>query len=50
MKTTTLPPECLTPARLAVPRPLWEREQLFLEPDLPERVDLLEEDAADDGW
>ncbi|MEU5322914.1 hypothetical protein AB0G67_40120 [Streptomyces sp. NPDC021056] len=47
MKTTTLPPEYLRPARPVVPRPLWERDRLFLEPDLPEQTDL-ENDGDDE--
>jgi hypothetical protein len=52
--TTTTPsarPRTQTPALPVRPRPLWERDRLFLEPDLPERLDVTEdEEDAEDGW
>jgi hypothetical protein len=36
------------PARPIVPRPLWERHQLFQEPSYPAGFDLLEDDEDDD--
>lgn len=33
--------------RPVVPRPLWQRDQLFLEPDLPEQTDLDDDDEDD---
>lgn len=47
MTTSTLAPGTPAPARSAVPRPLWERDRLFLEPDLPEALDLDEDDEAE---
>lgn len=48
MKTTTLPPEYLAPARPVVPRPPWESHQLFREPEFPEGLNLVEDDE-DEG-
>ena len=52
MKTTTLPanrlPGALAPARPIVPRPLWERHDLFQEPRFAEGLALLEEDDTED--
>lgn len=42
MTTTPAPP-----TRPIVPRPLWERHQLFQEPDLPEGLGVLEDEADD---
>lgn len=51
MKTTTVPagplPGVRTPARPIVPRPLWQRDQLFQEPQFPEALDLEDEDDGD---
>lgn len=48
MKTTTLPPHrlpgTLPPARPIVPRPLWERHDLFQEPRFPEGLEPGDED------
>lgn len=48
MKTTTLPadrlPGVLAPARPIAPRPLWERHQLFREPQFPDGLELENED------
>lgn len=43
--TTTAP---APPARPIVPRPLWERHQLFQEPALPDGLELLEDDDPED--
>lgn len=52
MKTTTLPanrvPGALAPARPIIPRPLWERHQLFQEPQYPDGLEPLEDDE-DEG-
>nr|WSZ21218.1 hypothetical protein OH837_49110 [Streptomyces canus] len=52
MTTTTVRvdrlPGALAPARPIVPRPLWERHQLFQEPAYPAGFDLLEDDDQDD--
>ena len=52
MKTTTLPPNrlpgALAPARPIVPKPLWERHDLFQEPQYPDGIGLAEDDQ-DDG-
>lgn len=47
MTTATNPPAC-APAQPIVPRPLWERHQLFQEPHYPEGLAPLE-DEEDDG-
>lgn len=51
MKTTTLPvdrlPGALAPGRPIVPRPLWERSDLFQEPQFPEGLGLEEDDAGE---
>jgi hypothetical protein len=44
--TTTTP---VPPARPIVPRPLWERHQLFQEPDIPDGVEPPEDDDEDDA-
>ncbi|MGW2520533.1 hypothetical protein ACWC09_26660 [Streptomyces sp. NPDC001617] len=53
MKTTTLPPNRLpgapVPARPIVPRPLWEADLLFREPQYPDGLRLLEDDEDDDS-
>lgn len=54
MKTTTLPPNrlpgALAPARPIVPRPLWERHDLFQEPQYPDGLGLAEdEEDEEDG-
>jgi len=52
MKTTTVPADRLSglrpPARTIVPRPLWQRDQLFQEPQYPEALGLEDEDEGDD--
>lgn len=48
MTTTTPPARTVAPARPIVPRPLWERHQLFQEPVLPEGLGLIEDDDQDD--
>lgn len=52
MKTTTLPPNCLpgalAPARPIVPRPLWERHDLFQEPQFPDGLGPLEGEGEPD--
>ncbi|MGW2384360.1 hypothetical protein [Streptomyces sp. NPDC001658] len=52
MKTTTLPvdrlPGALAPARPIVPRPLWERSDLFQEPAYPEEFLLVEDDELEE--
>jgi hypothetical protein len=40
--TVTAPP---APVRPIVPRPLWERHDLFREPDFPAGVGLSDEDG-----
>lgn len=45
---TTTTPSAPAPARPIVPRPLWERHQLFQEPAWPEGLALLEDDE-DEG-
>ena len=53
--TTTAPAQKTPPTRPAprqapqpvTPRPLWERHQLFQEPQFPDGLDL--EDDSDDG-
>jgi hypothetical protein len=42
--TTTTP---VPPARPIVPRPLWERGDLFREPAWPDGTEPLEDDADD---
>lgn len=46
--TTTIPARTPAPVRPIVPRPLWERGQLFQEPDFPEGLDLLEDEDDED--
>lgn len=50
--TTTLPPKrppaAAAPARPIVPRPLWERHRLFIEPDLPQGADPEDDDGDDE--
>jgi hypothetical protein len=52
MTTTTVRvdrlPGALAPARPIVPRPLWERHQLFQEPAYAEGLALLEDDDTED--
>lgn len=52
MTTTTLRvdrlPGALAPAQPIVPRPLWERHQLFQEPAYADGLALLEDDEDDD--
>lgn len=48
MTTTTPPAPAAAPARPIVPRPLWERHDLFQEPAYPEGLGLLEDDDQDD--
>ena len=45
---TTTTPTAPAPARPIVPRPLWERHQLFQEPSWPEGYEALE-DAGEEG-
>lgn len=51
MKTTTLPANCLpgalAPARPIVPRPLWERQDLFQEPAFAEHLAFEDGDEDD---
>lgn len=54
MKTTTTvptgrPPRAAAPARPIVPRPLWERHQLFQEPQYPAGLEPMEDDEDGDG-
>jgi hypothetical protein len=44
--TTTLPAP--PPARQIVPRPLWERGDLFQEPAFPEGLVLIEDEDDED--
>jgi hypothetical protein len=44
--TPTIPAPPM-PARPITPRPLWERHQLFREPDFPEGLDPLEDEGED---
>ena len=52
--TTTTPPtarmavRAAAPARPIVPRPLWERHQLFQEPQYPDGIGLAEDDEDGD--
>ncbi|NUQ95832.1 MAG: hypothetical protein HOY79_04485 [Streptomyces sp.] len=52
MKTTTLPAVRLNrptpPGRPILPRPLWERHQLFQEPVYPDGLGPLEDDEGDE--
>lgn len=49
--TTTVPvdrmPGALAPARPIVPRPLWEANLLFKEPQFPECLALTEDEDAE---
>ncbi|MCI3279178.1 hypothetical protein [Streptomyces cylindrosporus] len=53
MKTTTLPSHCLpgalAPAQPVIPRPLWERHQLFQEPQFPDSLGLEDDGPEDDS-
>jgi hypothetical protein len=51
MTTTTPPARPAAPVRPIVPRPLWERHQLFQEPHYPEGLEPAEnEEEPDGGW
>jgi hypothetical protein len=53
MTTTTVPvdrlPGALAPAQPIVPRPLWERHQLFQEPAYADGLVLLDDNDEEDG-
>ncbi|MER6249420.1 hypothetical protein [Streptomyces griseorubiginosus] len=48
MTTTTTPARAAAPVRPITPRPLWERHDLFQEPQFPEGLGLLEDDGTED--
>lgn len=53
MTTTTQPParppaRAAAPARPILPRPLWERHDLFQEPQYPDGLGPLEDDDDED--
>jgi len=45
---TTTTPTAPAPARPIVPRPLWERSDLFREPAYPEGSEPLEDEGEED--